>query len=233
MTSLKRFRPHQSSFIMLHAHHPLRSINPRGVVISKDSLILQIRFLHHNRRRRLRLEAQFAVPSHILNSEQSAIGDDDHIEVAIGDEHAVRGFDDLWQDFLYGVRGEIAFAFGAAGVVGAVFGAADEDALGGAFGPGDRVGGVQGGFHVGPVEICVCACGSVDELGGKGEHVPEQRTLLVDFVDVEAGVYGEGGVVDHVEDVAVGFAGEVEVFGWLIARWGKGEIFISESGVAA
>ena len=134
---------------------------------------------------------------------------------------------------MYGIGGQVAFAFGTAGVVGSLWRTADEDALGGAFGPGYVGRCVQCGFHVRTVEIRICAVGRVDQLGGERQHVPEQRALLIDLVDVEAGVHFQSGVVDLVEDVAVCFRGEVEVFGGLVAGWGEGEVGFSEGGVAA
>ncbi len=92
---------------------------------------------------------------------------------------------------------------------------------------------MDGGFDVGTVEVGVCAFGGVDELGGEGKHIPEKWALLVDFVDVEAWIYGQGGVVDHGEYVAVGFASIVEEFGGLVAGWWEGEVCIAEGGIAA
>ena len=92
---------------------------------------------------------------------------------------------------------------------------------------------MDGGFDVRAVEVGRGAGGGVDELGGEGEHVPEQRALLVHFVDVEAGVVGQGGVVNHVEDVTIGFAGEVEEHGWLVPGGWEGEVFFAEGGVPA
>ena len=217
---------------MLHTHHPLRPIQPLSAITIKHRRELQIRRRDFNRRGRLRLEPQRTVPRHVLDREQGAVGDDDHVEIAIADEHAVGRFDDLWQDGLDGVGGEITFGFGAAGVVvsRAGFGTADEDGIDGAFGPGYAGWGVQGGFHVGAVEVGVCAFGGVDELGGEGEDVPEEGALLIDLVDVEAGVDGQKGVVEHGEDVA---GGVVEEFGGLVARWGEGEVGVAEGGVAA
>ena len=132
------------------------------------------------------------------------------------------------------VGGEVAFGFGPAGVEAVDFCAADEDGVDGAFGPGDVGRGVDGGFDVGAVEVGGWGVvGAVDELGGEGEHVPEEGALLVHFVDVEAGVVGQGGVVDQVEDVAVGFARVVEEDGRLFAGWGEGEVFFAVVGVAA
>ena len=161
-----------------------------------------------------------------MDGQEGAVGDDDHVEVAVCDEDAVRGLDDLREDVLDGVGGEVAFALRAAV-------AAREDGVDGAFGPGDVSGCVDGGFDVRAVEVSCGAGGGVDELGGEGEDVPEEGALLVDFVDVEARVVCEGGVVDEVEDVAVAFGGEVEVFGGLVSGWGEGEVFFAEVGVAA
>ena len=71
---------------------------------------------------------------------------------------------------------------------------------------------MHGSFNVGQVEVDVSTCGRVDEFGGEAEDVPRQGTYLGDFVDVEAGVRVEGGLVDEVEEAAVGFAGVVEEY---------------------
>ena len=137
------------------------------------------------------MEAKLAVPGHVLDGHEGAVCDDDHVEVPVSDEHAVRGFDDLREDMLDWISREVAFAFGSAVVVAVHFGAADEDGIDGAFGPVDVRGRVDGGFYICAVEVSGgAACGLVDELGREGEDVPKQRALLVDFVDVEAGVVG-------------------------------------------
>ena len=132
------------------------------------------------------------------------------------------------------IGGEVAFAFRPAVVVAVHFGAADKDGMDGAFCPVDGRGRVDGGFDVCAVEVGGGgACGGVDELGGEGKDIPEERALLVDFVDVEAGVVGQGGIIDQIEDVAVGFTGVVEEYGWLIARRWEGEVFFAEVSVSA
>ena len=80
---------------------------------------------------------------------------------------------------------------------------------------------MHGGFNVGPAEVDVSTCGRVDEFGGEAEDVPRQGTHLSDFVDVETGVRVEGGLVDEVEEVAVGFAGVIEEYGRLTLLGGK------------
>ena len=92
---------------------------------------------------------------------------------------------------------------------------------------------MDGCFDVRAIEVGGCAFGGVDELGGEGEDVPEERTLLIDFVDVEAGIVCQGGIVNHVEDIAVGFAGVVEKHCWLVSRRWEGEVFLSYVGVSA
>ena len=228
-----RLRPHQPTLVMLHAHGALRPVDSTVTVGVKHTRVFQIDFGDDNRRVRLRLEAQLAVPCHVLDGHEGTVRDDDHVEVAVGDEHAVRGFDDLREDVLDRIGREIAFAFGAAVVVAVDFDTADDDGVDGTFGPVDVRRRVDGSFDVRAVEVGHGAFGGVDELGGEGEDVPEERALLVDFVDVEAGVVLQGGVVDHIEDVAVGFAGVVEKHGWLVSgRW-EGEVFFSVFGIAA
>ncbi len=95
----------------------------------------------------------------------------------------------MGEDFLDGVGTEATCAFGAAGVVGAGFGSADKDRAVGAFGPGDELRGVEGGFDVAAVEVGVGTVGGVDELDWEAENVLEKGALLIDLVDVEAEVY--------------------------------------------
>ena len=57
--------------------------------------------------------------------------------------------------------------------------------------------------------------------------------MLVDLVDVEAGIRLQGDVVDCVEDVAVADGAVVDVLHRLHARCGEGEVFLTVCGVAA
>ena len=234
MSTQKCLCPHKPTFIMLYAHGSLRPIISCSPVCCKHGLVLQIRLRDDDRCRRLLLEAKLAVPCHVLDGHEGAVCDDDHVEVSVGDEHAVRGFDDLGENMLDWIRRKVAFAFGPAVVVAVLFGAADEDGIDGAFGPVDGRGRVDGGFDICAVEVCGGgACGSIDELGGEGENVPKQRALLVDFVDVEAGVVGQCGLINQIEDVTVGFAGVVEEYGWLVSGGREGEVFFAEFSVSA
>ena len=213
MSALVRLRPHQPPFIMLNPHNPLPGIQPRRAILRKDSRVLQIRNLDINRRRRLLLEAELAVPGHVLDAHQCSISDEDHVVVARRDQEAVRRFDDLRDDVLdrHGrrVRAEDAVL-------------ADL--------PVDVQRRVHGCFDVRAVEIGGGAVGREFEFCGEREHVPEQRAHLVDFVDVEAGVYLQGDVVDCVEDVAC-FAGPGG--GGLHAGGREGEVFGAVVGEAA
>ena len=234
MSTQEGLRPHQPTLIMLYAHCSLRPIISCSPIGREYSLVLQIRLRDDDRCERLFLEAKLAVPGHVLDGHESTVCDDYHVEVSVGDEDAVRGFDDLGEDMLNWISGEVAFAFGSAVVVAVFFGAADKDGVDGALGPVDGRGCVDGGFDICAVEVCGRgACGAVDELGGEGEDVPEQRALLVDFVNVEAGVVGQGSIVNQIEDVAVGFAGVVEEYGWLVSGGWEGEVFFAEVGVSA
>jgi hypothetical protein len=46
------------------------------------------------------LETEFAVPGHVLNGKEGAGGDYDKVEVGVGDEDSVRGFDYLGENLL-------------------------------------------------------------------------------------------------------------------------------------
>ena len=229
----ERLRPHEPALVVLHAHRPLRPIEPGLPVRGEQGRVLQVRLRDDDGRRGRLLEAERAVPGHVLDGEEGPVGDDDHVQVRVGDQDPVRGFDDLGQHVLDRVHGEVPGPFGPAGVVAAYFGAADNHGIEGADGPGDVGGRVDGGFDVGSVEVGGCAFRGIEECGREGEHVPEEGALLVDFVDVETGVEGQCGSVDQVENVTVGLAGVVEVYRGLVSgRW-EGEILFSEVGVSA
>jgi len=74
-----RLRPHQPALKMLNPHRPLRPIQPIRPIRMESILVLQIGRGDHNRRIRFRLEPQFPIPRHVLNGQESAIGDDDEI----------------------------------------------------------------------------------------------------------------------------------------------------------
>ena len=120
---------------MLHAHNALRPIDTLPPILRKCTLIDQIRNSDIDGRGGLALEAKLAAPGHVLDGHEGAVSDDDHVKVAVGDEDALRGVDDLWEDGLDRVCGEVAFAFWAAGMIVPLLFAADEDRVGGAFGP--------------------------------------------------------------------------------------------------
>ena len=68
------------------------------------------------------MEAELVVPGHVLDCEEGAVGNDDHVEVAVGDQDAVGGFDYAGEGALDGVGGGVALEFGAGVAV-----VADED----------------------------------------------------------------------------------------------------------
>ena len=155
---------------MLDSHDPLRSIISPQAIRIEHSRVLQIRLRDIDRRARHFLEAQHAVPCHILNRHERAVGQDDHIEVAVADENAVRGLDNLWQHELDRVSRGVAFLFGA-GI------SADEDAAR-TLGPVDVLRRVDCGFHIRAIEVGCRAWVGVHELCGEGQHIPEERALL-------------------------------------------------------
>lgn len=85
---------------------------------------------HEELLRRPGLEALRAVPGHVLDHEEGAVGDEDVVEHAVGDDGAVEALDDGGED------GETAWRGGV--------GAVDEDGGGGAFLPVCERGGVDG-----------------------------------------------------------------------------------------
>jgi len=132
--------------------------------------------IYHNVRSRFLLETQFAIPSHVLQREQCACCNDNHIKIAIDNERTVRGLDDLWQNLLDGIKGGITFILWAA--------ASNEDRAVAAFSPGDRLRSMQGGLDISTIEV-------IRLLAIRGEHVIAHRVLgrwasLIDEIDIEA-----------------------------------------------
>lgn len=246
MPTQVRLRPHESTLIMLNPHNPLRPIQPSGSIRGEHSLILQIWHGDVNRLRRRRLEPQLPVPRHILNSQQCAICQNNHVQVAIADKDAVGGFDDLREDFLDGVGRSVTFA-----LFGAAF--ADDDWVDGAFGPVDVFGGVHGALDVGAVEVGVGTGGGVDELSGEAQDIPEywarnsisylprkqlkqinnNSPLLVNLVDIKAWVGFESQCIDQVEDITICLTGVVEVHWWLNTGCWELKVFLTVGSISA
>ena len=169
--------------------------------------------------RRFRLEALRAVPGHVLDHQQGAVGDEDVIEGAVGDDGFVQALDDGGEDGEAAGRGLIrSSAFGEDGTA--------------AFGP-RHYGGVDGLLDVGAVEVDFCAGGEVVEGAREAKNVPEEWASSCDLIDVEAGVNEGDGVVDCAPEVAgVGGVGD----GWGIGEgaWGwVDEVVVQKGGVAA
>ena len=210
----ERLSPEQAPFIMLNTHNTLGPIDALLAVLRINAVPLQIRNLDINRRAGALLEAQLTVPGHVLDGRQSPVRNQNHVEVATGDQKPVGSFDHL-RDYLLDRHRRRVSPQHAAG--------ADLPVL---------VGRVHGGFDVRAVEVRVCAFGRVFQCCREGEHVPQQRTLLVDLVDVEARVYRQDGFVQAVEDVALGLRA-VDAQRRLGARRGESKILGAEVGVAA
>lgn len=142
---------------MVNPHRTLRILKALRIKVLHESLrILQIRKRDHSRRARFLLETQFSIPGHVLDGEEGAGGDDHEIEVGVGDEDSVRGFDYLGENGLDGVEGAVS---------------AVEHGTGALF-PVDVVGCMHGCFHVGAVEVQGDETGvGVGEIGGEAEGI--------------------------------------------------------------
>lgn len=112
---------------MLNPHRALRILKLTPELTNKQWAVFQVREVDDDGFGRCSLEAEGAVPRHVLDGEEGAVGDDDHVEVGVGDEDSVGCFDDAREDGLDGVEGDVAAAFGAAFT--------DEDCAVAAFGP--------------------------------------------------------------------------------------------------
>lgn len=166
--------------------------------------------------RRLRLKPQGAVPRHVLDHEEGAIGDEDHIEETVTNDDVVGAFDDARED------GDARWRRGVR----------VQDAVG-AFLPFlDR--GVDRLLDVGAVEVDLGAVGQVVEGARETENVPEQRAGSGDLVDVKTRVHFSCGVKDIVPEVAGATltSWEVALTGLWTCRW-IDKVFGEVVGVAA
>ena len=155
MTTQVRFRPHEPTLIMLDPHGALGPIEARDSVRSEYSLVLQVRGGNDNWLRRGRIKAKLPVPSHVLDGQEGAVSQDNHIEVTVADEDTVGCFDDLGENFLDRIGRNVTFA-----LFGTTF--TDDDGVDGALGPVDVFGCVHCSFDIGPVEVGVGSSGSLD-----------------------------------------------------------------------
>ena len=111
--------PHQAALEVLLAHDALRVVQAADAVSHVGRAVQQIRQRDDDGSAGRRLETHLAIPGHVLDGQQRAVGQHDHVEIAVGDEHAVRGLDDLREHVLDGVEREVAVLLWA--------GVADED----------------------------------------------------------------------------------------------------------
>lgn len=171
-------------------------------------------------RARVLLETLQAVPGHVLDGEQSAVGGEKHVEVTGADDGVVGVLDDALEDTVRGGAG--------AGVRGgAVVGAIAEDIGVGALLPVGTDGSVDGLLYVGTVEVdnfswwdVVADVHSSEDGPGVGAHV-------ADMVDVEAWVDFENGGESIIEHIASGVLAGVWV--WEERKWARrweGEVLV-------
>jgi hypothetical protein len=80
-----------------------------------------------------------------------------------------------------------------------------------AFCPADILRCVHGSFHIGAVEVGVCTRWGINELCWERERIPEDWTLLDDFVNIEAGIHFECCKIDQIENIAICVGGVIEV----------------------
>lgn len=176
---------------------------------------------------RVRLEPLHAVPRHVLQRHQGAVGRQQEIQVPDPDDGVIRRFDHALQHaVLRGAQGLVAGRGSGVAVA--------EDVGVGALHPVCRRG-VDGRLDVAAVEVHGCPRGEVVARVDDAELAPEERAGVEDVVDVEAGVDGDGGGVNVGEEVArVIFRGEgIGEDGEGTWGWGEGEIGVVVGGVVA
>lgn len=94
-------------------HCSLRSIDTRSSILGKDVGVHEVGNSDVDRLARLRLEAKLAIPGHVLDSEQGSVCDDDHVVVAVTDQHAVGGLNHLREHVLDWISRVVALLFWA------------------------------------------------------------------------------------------------------------------------
>jgi len=79
-----RLCPHQSSLVVLNSHDALRrAIDTFEAARDKDLLVLDVRDVDRDGLGRFGLEAEVAVPRHVLDREESAVGQDFEVEITV------------------------------------------------------------------------------------------------------------------------------------------------------
>jgi hypothetical protein len=127
------------------------------------------------------LESLKAVPCHVLDGEEGAVGGEEHVQIAGADDGVVCVFDYALEDAVLGrARGSVA------GVAGSV--AVAEDVGIGALLPVGAHDGVERFLHVGAVEVDLGAWWLVVSRVDYAELREGVGTRLGDVVDVEAGI---------------------------------------------
>jgi len=77
-------RPHQPTLEMLNPHDALRRIDGTEATGGKDVLVLKVRDIDVDGLVRRGLEAQQAVPGHVLDRQHGAVAEDLEVESAVG-----------------------------------------------------------------------------------------------------------------------------------------------------
>ena len=161
-------------------------------------------------------EALGAVPRHVLDGQEGAVGDEDHVEEAVADDGAVGALDDSGQDAEGGRQRVVVVV--------------DEHRLVCAFHPVD-VRSVDGGFDIGTVEVDLCSVGEVVERPRETEDVPQQWASCRDLVDVPAWIDQKSFVVDGSPEAAAAAATRARR-GWKGTSWWVCKIILEVRVVA-
>lgn len=130
------------------------------------------------------LEPLGAVPGHVLDGGEGAVGEEEEVEPAVADDGVVGALDDAGERAQRAGRGPVPVR---------------EDVVLAAHGVVRRRR-VEGGLHVGAVEVVVWPAGQ----RGEAHLVPEVGAVVGQVVDVEAWVDVVRGGDDRVPDVAAG-----------------------------
>jgi len=82
VSCLESLRPHETPFVVLNAHNPL-STNAAGSGFSQQATVYQLRDLDVHGGRRRALEAEHAIPGHVLDGKECAVSGYLHVVVTI------------------------------------------------------------------------------------------------------------------------------------------------------
>lgn len=130
------------------------------------------------------LETKLTAESHVLDGQQRAVGDENHVQSAVADDDILGLVDDMGQNLVGGsVRVVILNKHIAA-----------------TFAPISVKGGVDGLLDVRSVEVDLATLGEIVEAARESENIIQQRASRCDLVNIPARVDGKRSTLDVAEE---------------------------------